>query len=303
MEGATPLAGHGPTSRGVTRRSKDADRIDLGRTSVPTRPHGVSTPTGLAFDTTPLATEAARWPFLRFRAPAEASIADPPGPADPWAGSSDRASSPGLSCPTTHSRETGACRPRFQPRPWGTVSEVWLPPSRSPPASLPAREAPERPWASPFRAPSPCAARAPLGVAALLALSAPAPHRGVHTGARSPPGLCSRHGSVPSSVLVRPTVAALLGFTPSERSLHPSGRVALVARPPLPSRIRADVPARRDPRVLRSRWIGVARLRAAGSLGVRHLMTVAALRSSGSGAGSWIHLAPPRSLTRASGTS
>lgn len=153
------------------------------------------------------------------------------------------------------------------------VCEVWLPPARPPPASLPAREAPERPWASPFRVSPPCAARAPLGVAALLALPAPAPHRGVRTRTRSPPRPCSRHGSVPSSVLGGPTAVTLLGFTPSEPSPHPSGRVALVARPPLPPRIRADVPARQGPRVSRSGWIGVARFRAAGSLGVRHLMT------------------------------
>jgi len=97
--GATPLAGNRPTSREVPRRSKDADRIDLGRTWVPTRPFGVSTPMGLALDTTPRATEAARWPFLRFRAPSEVPIADPHGPADPWVGSSDRASSPGLPVP------------------------------------------------------------------------------------------------------------------------------------------------------------------------------------------------------------
>ena len=40
---------------------------------------------------------------------------------------------------------------RIPPPPRATC-EVWLPPSRHPPPALPAREAPERPWASPFKA-------------------------------------------------------------------------------------------------------------------------------------------------------
>jgi hypothetical protein len=39
-------------------------------------------------------------------------------------------------------------------------------------------------------------------------------------------------------------------------------------------------------------WIGLARFRATGSLGVLHLLTVAALRPSIPGAGSWFHLTP-----------
>jgi hypothetical protein len=88
-----------------------------------------------------------------------------------------------------------------------------------------------------------------------------------------------------------PAVGALLGFPPPERSLHPSGHSALIARPPLAPPSRADVPARRSHRVLRSGWIGVVRFRTAGSHGVRHLLTVAALRSPDPGAGSWFHLA------------
>lgn len=67
----------------------------------------------------------------------------------------------------------------------------------------------------------------------------------------------------------------------------------------LPSHLvtRADVPARRGLRVSRSGWIGLVRFRTAGSLRVSHLVTVAALRSPVSGAGSWLHLAPDARLS------
>jgi hypothetical protein len=75
------------------------------------------------------------------------------------------------------------------------------------PSPLPAREAPERPWASPFRASSPCAAVPPLRGPALLSLPALAPHREVHTRTRSASGLCSRHGLVRSPTLAgRPSM-------------------------------------------------------------------------------------------------
>jgi len=54
---------------------------------------------------------------------------------------------------------------------------------------------------------------------------------------------------------------------------------------------RADVPARQGLRVSRSGWIGFVRFRTAGSLRVSHLVTVAALRSPVSGAGSSLRLA------------
>ena len=51
------------------------------------------------FDATSRAAEAVRGPSLRFRAPSEASVAAPCRPADPWAGSSDDTTSPGLLLP------------------------------------------------------------------------------------------------------------------------------------------------------------------------------------------------------------
>jgi hypothetical protein len=61
---------------------------------------------------------------------------------------------------------------------------------------------------------------------------------------------------------------------------------------------RADVPARRGLRVSRIGWIGSVRLRTAGSRGVRHLVTVAALRSPVPGAGSWLRLGRDRDSRR-----
>ena len=58
---------------------------------------------------------------------------------------------------------------RIPPSP-RAACEVWLPPSRPPPPALPAREAPERPWASPSKAFPSCTSGAPFGVPALLTL-------------------------------------------------------------------------------------------------------------------------------------
>jgi hypothetical protein len=67
------------------------------------------------------ATRPAMLPLLGFRA-----LRHIPGPADPL-------------------------RWRQIPLPPRATCEVWLPPSRLPPPVLPARVAPERPWASPFK--------------------------------------------------------------------------------------------------------------------------------------------------------
>lgn len=216
------LAGNRPASRGVSRRSEDADRIDVGWSWVPSRPLGVSTPAGPVFDATSHAAEAARGPSLRFRAPSEASVAAPCRPADPWAGSSDDTTSPGLCLPydtvserrrVSTSVPTGVLGPR---RRFGY-------PLRDLAVVLPAREAPERPWASPFRAFPPCSVVPPLGGPALVALPAPAPHREVHAGTRPPSGRRSRHGSVRSrsSRIGRrcpPGVPPSRAFSPSVRA-------------------------------------------------------------------------------------
>ena len=105
---------------------------------------------------------------------------------------------------------------------------------------------------------------------------------------RPPSGPCSRDESVlPSGSRRNPTVDAFLGFPPAESSPHPPGPSLVVTMPALSSLGGIDVPTHLDPRASRIEWIGLARFRAACSLEVLHLATVAALRSSSRGAGSW----------------
>jgi hypothetical protein len=152
-------------------------------------------------DATSRTTEAVRGPSLRFPAPSEASVAAPHGPAGPWADTSNHATSPGLCRPydtfSARWRVTTAVPPAAQPATCGGLATSCA----ATPSHLPAREAPERPWAFPFRASSPCAAVPPLGGPALLSLPALAPHREVHTRTRSASGLSSRHGLVRSPTL------------------------------------------------------------------------------------------------------
>jgi len=93
-------------------------------------------------DATSRAAEAARGPSLRFPAPSEASVTAPHGPAGPWAGSTNHATSPGLSSPfdtiSVRCRVTTAVPPAaHRPR-----TEVWLPPAR--PLHRPSRRAKRR---------------------------------------------------------------------------------------------------------------------------------------------------------------
>jgi hypothetical protein len=191
---------------------------------------------------------------------------------------------------------------RIPPPPRAT-SEVSIPPSRPSPPILPAREAPERPWASPSKAFPSHVSGTPLGAPALLTLPE------VRTrGARTQPTafralLPRRVRPDTGSPEGDPAVDAFLGFPPPERSPHPSGLSLVVAMPALTSFERGDVPTRLDLRASRSGWIGLVRFRTAGSPGVLHLATVAAHRSPCRGAGSWLRLArenaqsalPPRS--------
>jgi hypothetical protein len=228
--------------------------------------------------------------LLRFRAPSEASVAAPCGPADPWVGSSDRTTSPGLSSPfdtiSERRRVTTAVPPAIhRPR-----TEVWLPPAR--PHHRPSRRAKRRSVHGLHPSGRSLRARRCLLAEALPSWRCRPPRRTVRcTRGRSRlQGLVLGTGPFVTGPCGL-AVGALLGFPPPERSLHPSGHSALIARPPLAPHSRADVPARRSHRVSRSGWIGMVRFRTAGSHGVRHLLTVAALRSPNPGVGSWFHLA------------
>jgi hypothetical protein len=89
----------------------------------------------------------------------------PPALSRPFRGPSQQARTvpPSLAAPRTMlpllsfsalRRTLGSADPyeRRVPAPPRATSGVWLPPSRRPPPTLPAHEAPERPWASPFKA-------------------------------------------------------------------------------------------------------------------------------------------------------
>jgi hypothetical protein len=206
--------------------------VEPGRTWVPSDPCGVSTPFGCSFDQTADGRSRSR-PLLRFRAPSEVHLGSP-APDDRPVGSAPDASSPELSRPTAQSRGGGpvALR-RALPSPPRATSGVWLPPSRLPPPSLPAREAPERPWASPFGA---------FSSTWQVPLSGAWPswrcrHRTRTGGARErrrPTSGLRSHGEL----VLHPapkgrTVDASLGFSPPERSPHPIGHALSVALPTL----------------------------------------------------------------------
>lgn len=196
----TSLTGNRPTSLGVSRRSRDSRprrrsavigsawpvrRLDAHRALPPLPTGRPKSPEGPSYAFVPLQ-----------RYPSQSRTV----PASPWASASDHASSPGLSCPTTHSRIGGLARSRHHPRSPATCG-VWLPPARpDEPPSLPARMAPERPWASPFKAFPSCRSGTPFGGLALLALSATVPHPKVHTTARPTSGPRSLHERVPSPI-------------------------------------------------------------------------------------------------------
>jgi len=133
----------------------------------------------------------------------------------------------GFCCPTTRSRSAGIAD-RGSTRDPTAACGVWLPPARPAADVLPAREAPERPWASPFRAFPPCAPRL---------LSEPLPSWRSRSPRRT--GWCTRDASDFRALLsarVRSVtvpcgtaVDALVGFLPPEPSLPPS-RPALWSR-------------------------------------------------------------------------
>jgi hypothetical protein len=139
---------------------------------------------------------------------------------------------------------------------------------------------------------------APLGALALLTLPATPPPGGSGVG-RPPSGPCSRDESVPSpSPQKGPGRRCLPGLFPS-RALTPSARAIACSHDAGPLALgRDDVPARPDLRASRIGWLGVVRLRTAGSPGVWHLSTVTALRPPPRGAGSWFHLTQDAALVR-----
>jgi hypothetical protein len=121
------------------------------------------------------------------------------------------------------------------PLPPRTAYGVWLPPSRRPPPALPVQmNAPERPWASPFKGFSSTAIGAPLGAHAFLTLpTATPPPRGEASTAWPSSRPCSRDEFVlsPEPRMI-PAVDPFLGFDLSEPApARPGAR--FIAAPPL----------------------------------------------------------------------
>lgn len=233
---------------------------------------------------------------MRFRAPSEA-ITRAPHRLDPWhdptevepPDPSDNASSPGLSCPTTHSGFAdpldggGSLRHRVPRAGFGY------------PLRDLHREA--------------CRCRSigaslgfalqgvlldtmgtPFGARALLTLPQPVDLPGGGTDRGRLQGLVP----VPNAFCRRsprePTVAAFLSFPSSESSPHPSGSSLVVTMPALTSFGGLTSPTTWIPGHHGTGWIGMVHFRTAYSLEVSHLPTVTALRSPPRGAGSWFRL-------------
>jgi len=187
------------------------------------------------------------------------SIAAPPHrPADPRARSSDDAPSPELSRPTTHDGAADPCSAGL-PAPRRAASGVWYPhrgvhhrPSRR-------LAAPERPWASPFKAFS-SRRSGPLSESpALVAFPASirlAPQGSVRT--RLPSGPRSRRELVlPFRIPKDPARRCLPGLLPSRAFAPPGSLLALDARE-IPSHALGgfDVTTRRRHRVSKHGRLG-----------------------------------------------
>jgi hypothetical protein len=200
-------AAHAP-SPGVSRRSGDSCPAVRGRSSVPPDPFGVSTPFGFS--------------------PAGPSGRPKPSGAPhalscPFRGSSTqpRAALPGvearlqrfLSWTSSPYGTLSGGRPRSMP----TDPSVGArhvrgldTPIAAAATTLPAREAPERPWACPFKALLPVSGGAPPGATALLTLAA------------APPCGDGQHARLQGLALVTGRARGPKTTSPSLPGVHPS---------------------------------------------------------------------------------
>jgi hypothetical protein len=150
-----------------------------GRSLVPSDPCGVSTPFGWSSSGPRPDPKVGGRPSLRFRAPTKTCPCSP-APQRRAAGSRRNHGRPVPRCCLSWALVPYDTIPgqrmrlmlRRIPPPQRATSGVWLPPSRPPPLALPAREAPERPWALPSKAFPSYTSGAPFGVPAFLTLPA-----------------------------------------------------------------------------------------------------------------------------------
>jgi hypothetical protein len=263
-----------------------------GRLWVSVRPLGVSTPLGWSSSEPSDRPKPSGGPPCAF-VPLQRRVLTAPHRGEH--GSSRDASFPGLPFPTTHA---GSADPlcwwqRIPPPPRATYG-VWLPPSRPAPPILPMpkhRSVPgiRPPRRSPRRERCPSRGPCPPDV--------PDPRPPLPREERSR-GRGRLQGLVPTTSPCRRPAAArqpdrrcLPGLRPS-RAFPPSVRAIASSHDAGPLALgRDDVPTHLDHRASRIEWIGLVRFRTAGSPGVLHLPTVAALRSPFRGAGSWLRLA------------
>jgi hypothetical protein len=234
-----------------------------GRVWVPSDPYGVSTPCGYSPSEPRLGPKTRAGPSCACSSFGDESLqprtAASPSTRRPNGDPSRDAASPGLSCPTTQSRTGGPASSGGGPPPPRATCEVWIPPSRRPPPILPAREAPERPWASPFKVFPSCARGAPFGVLTLLTLpgTAPIPPKEERAGRGRLQGLVLATSPCCRSTLTRrPSRRCLPGLSPS-RAFAPSVRATACSHGAGPLALgRDDVPIHLGLRASRSGWIG-----------------------------------------------
>jgi hypothetical protein len=172
---------HRAVSHEVSLRSGDTNSDEPGRVSVPARPARRFDALRVVVLRAVRLAEAKRRPPMRLRASPETCPCSP-APQRRVTGRSRQPACPAM-LPLLGFRalrhSPGPADPHMRrriPPPPRAPCEVWVPPSRRPPPILPARKAPERPWASPLKAFPSCASGAPLGVRALLTLPAVAPN-------------------------------------------------------------------------------------------------------------------------------
>ena len=245
------LAAAARPSLEVARRSGDSRSTSLGRTLVPSDPHGVSTPSGLSRDRAYRAdfrrTAAPPALSLLYRGPSQHPHTVPRTRRPP----SDDASSPGLSCPTTHAGAADPFSRSVQLR--GVPRPGFRPPSRRPPPSLPRLAARSVHGLHPPR-------RSPRGDQDSLRSPLPS-WRSPRRFASPPWGACGRgrlQGLDPDSSSFCPSgsrrtrrVDAFLGFIPPELvSRACRGRFVFAARSPRTRWVGSDVPSHLRLRVL-----------------------------------------------------
>jgi hypothetical protein len=222
----SPLVDFAPRSKGSNPVARDGHRFRPSRSAF-RRPSSSSATelleTRVRSSGPSCVVRSSRGPPSRPRA----VVAPRPGPA---AGDGDEASSPELPCPAARSRISDPHIGRRSAAPPRTTSRVWPPASRLSPPTLPAREAPERPRASPFKA---------FPSTRCASLSGPRPSWRSPPLARGRVFRASTSGRVRSAPVSRgsPAVDAFLGFVPF-RAFPPLARAPAFARG-RPSRPRA----------------------------------------------------------------